>query len=429
MTVDEAVRLKQEYLFPGVRAYYSKPLVLVDGNGVRVHDSTGREYLDLYGGILTVSVGHAHPHVVEAVKEQVDKISHTSTCYLNEPMLRLAERLAKITPGNLKKTFFSNSGTEANETAVFLAKIYTGNHDVIAVRHSYHGRSTLAAMLTGNSAWRPVDTEIPGIVHAHSPYCFRCAFHLEYPSCGLACAYDIEELIRTCTCGRIAAFIAEPIQGVGGFVTPPPEYFKIAVEIVRRYGGVFICDEVQTGWGRTGGKLFGIEHWGVEPDIMTFAKGLANGSPIGATVARAEIAEAFTAATISTFGGNPVTMAAAMATMDVIVDNNLPAHVAKVGEMCFGRLRSMQDRFPFVGEVRGKGLMMGVEITGENRAPAPDATTALMEAAREEGILIGRGGLYSNAIRIAPPMTISAEDAADGMDRFERALAKVASQF
>lgn len=426
MTCEEMARLKANYLFPNVRTYYDQPLVISEGSGIKVRDLESREYIDLFGGILTTSVGHANPHVVDAVKRQVERISHTSTCYLNQPMLDLAKRLAEITPGRLQKSFFTSSGTEANETAIMLAQIYTGNQEVIALRHSYHGRSVVATTLTGNSIWRPLPTQIPGIIHAHSPYCYRCSFGLDYPSCDIACAADIEELISTCTSGKIAAFIAEPIQGVGGFITPPPEYFQIAVDIVRRHGGIFICDEVQTGFGRTGGKMFGIEHWGVEPDVMTFAKGLANGAPIGATIALPEVADAFTGASISTFGGNPVSMAAANATLDVIIDGRLPEHVERVGALFFRALLEEKDKFSFIGDVRGKGLMIALEIVGENKSPDPAATGMFMEAAKNEGILVGRGGLYSNAIRISPPMTISIDEAEEAVQRLEKALAKVA---
>jgi 4-aminobutyrate aminotransferase len=422
----EAEEWKGKYLFPNVKTYYARPLLLVEGRGVRVRDAAGREYLDLFGGILTVSVGHAHPRVAEAVTRQVATIAHTSTCYLNEPMLQLARRLAEITPGRLQKSFFTNSGTEAIETAIAAARAYTGRHEVIALRHSYHGRSQLATTLTANAAWR-TPTPLPGIVHAHNAYCYRCSFGLSYPACDVACARDIEELIRTTTTGQIAAFVAEPIQGVGGFVTPPPEYFRVAVEIVRRHGGVFICDEVQTGFGRTGDYMFGIQHWGVEPEIMVFAKGLANGAPIGATIAVPEVADACTGSSISTFGGNPVSMAAAVATLDVVAEMDLPRHVARVGGMLLSGLRELQERYPFMGDVRGKGLMIGVELVREGKTPAPDLTTSFMELAREEGVLVGRGGLYGNVLRIAPPMTIGEEEVAEALSKLARVCRRVAS--
>ncbi|HHY96380.1 MAG TPA: aspartate aminotransferase family protein [Firmicutes bacterium] len=426
MSTSQALEWKKSYLFPNVRTYYDKPLVLSRGHGIRVEDQDGIQYLDLFGGILTISVGHAHPQVTDAVCRQVRAIMHTSTCYLNEPLLELAHRLAEMTPGRLQKCFFTNSGTEAIETAVAAARAFTGRQEVIALRHSYHGRSQLAASLTANASWRTPHA-LPGITYAHNAYCYRCAFGLSYPGCDVACAQDIEELIRTTTVGEVAAFLAEPILGVGGFITPPPEYFQVAVEIVRRHGGVFICDEVQTGFGRTGGHMFGIEHWGVEPELMVFAKGLANGAPIGATIAVPDVADACTSSSISTFGGNPVSMTAALATLEVITSTALPDHVAAMGKLFFDGLRELQDHHPFMGDVRGKGLMIGVELVGENKAPAPDLTTRFLEVAREEGILVGRGGLYSNVVRITPPMTIGEGEVAEALDKVARVCGRLAA--
>lgn len=420
MTEGGKAKDRRQYLYPNIRTYYSEPLVLARGRGITAWDTQGREYLDLFGGILTVSLGHAHAAVTEAVIDQVQKISHTSTCYLNEPMLDVAEHLARITPGRLERCFFTNSGTEANETAIMTARAYTGNHHVIALRHSYHGRSSLATSITGNAAWRPVGSEHPGVTYAHNGYCYRCPFHLSYPSCDVACARDIENLIQTTTSGRVAALIAEPVQGVGGFITPPPEYFRIASDIVRRHGGIFICDEVQTGFGRTGGRMFGIEHWDVEPEIMVFAKGLANGAPVGATIALPEVAEAFEVQSISTFGGNPVSMAAAMATLREIEEQDMPAHVARIGDIFHRNLIDLSDRFTFIGDVRGMGLMIGLELVGPGGEPVPDLASRFLEEAREEGILVGRGGLFGNVIRLTPPMTISDQEAEQAVDGLER---------
>ena len=273
---DQIKSKHKEFLFPSVANYYKEPLAIERGEGMYVYDPEGNKYLDFFGGILTVSVGHCNPKVTNKIAEQVTKLQHTSTLYPNENIVKLAEKLAEITPGELKKTYFTNSGTEADETAIFLAKHYTGNQEIIALRHSYSGRSMLAMSLNGHSTWRHGGTHVPGIKHAVSPYCYRCPLGLEYPSCEIKCAQDIEELIMTTTSGEIAGFIAEPIQGVGGFITPPKEYFQVAVPIIKKYGGVFICDEVQTGFGRTGNRMFGIEHWEVDPDILTAAKGIAS---------------------------------------------------------------------------------------------------------------------------------------------------------
>ena len=289
----------------------------------RVKDVTGKEYLDFFGGILTVSVGHGHPKVNAALKAQIDRLGHVSTLYPTIPAVELAERLARITPGRLQKSYFLASGTEADETAVTVAQVFTGALEIIALRHGYSGRSLLAQSLTAHSNYRAVPTQIAAIKHALSPYCYRCPLGLKYPSCGVKCADDIKELILSTTTGKVAGFLAEPIQGVGGFVVPPPEYFAKAVAIVREHGGVFICDEVQTGFGRTGKHWFGIQHWGVEPDIMTMAKGVANGMPLAVCIATPEIADSFKKSQISTFGGNPLSCAAANATLEVIEEEHL----------------------------------------------------------------------------------------------------------
>jgi alanine-glyoxylate transaminase / (R)-3-amino-2-methylpropionate-pyruvate transaminase len=336
-----------------------------------VRDAEGREYLDFFGGILTLGLGHCHPEVVGAVQQQMEVLGHTSTLYPTAQIVGVAERLAKITPGRLKKSFFTASGTEADETAILLAKIFTGQQEIIALRHGYAGRSLTALSLTGHSQWRLIPTQLPGIKHALSPYCYRCPFGQTYPDCGIKCATDIEELIRTETSGSPAAFIAEPIQGVGGFITPPPEYFGIAVGIVRKYGGVFICDEVQTGFGRTGDHWCGIEHWGVEPEIMTFAKSIANGAPVGATIAVPEVADAFTGLTISTFGGNPVTMTAAATTIDVLERENAPQRASERGKQLRAHLDGFKEQFPFIGDVRGMGLMQALEFVEDRKTKEP----------------------------------------------------------
>jgi alanine-glyoxylate transaminase/(R)-3-amino-2-methylpropionate-pyruvate transaminase len=428
MSAQSVHQKHREFLFPSVINYYREPLVLARGKGRRITDVEGKEYLDFFGGILTVSVGHSHPRVCSAVKEQIDMLSHTSTLYQTVPIVELAETLAAITPGELKKTFFTASGTEADETAVMLAQVYTGRQELVALRHGYSGRSLLAQSLTAHASWRAVPSQIGAVKHAVSPYCYRCPFGLRYPSCDVKCAQDIEELIRTTTVGKIAGFLAEPIQGVGGFVTPPKEYFKVAVEIVRRNGGIFICDEVQTGFGRTGGKMFGIEHYGVLPEIMTMAKGVANGLPLGVTIATDEVADSLKALTISTFGGNPVCCAAASATVGVICDENIPAHVEKVGAVLRSGLERIQQKYPkVIGDVRGMGLMQALELvedeTVANRTPNTAATLQLFEETKKRGLLIGKGGLYGNVIRISPPMTVTEDEVAEAVEILDGSFA------
>jgi 4-aminobutyrate aminotransferase-like enzyme len=413
-TTDVSTEVRQkhrEFLLPAVANYYADPVVLESGDGLYVRDADGNRYLDFFGGILTISVGHCDPRVTAPLKAQIDRLGHVSSLYPTIPAVELAERLARITPGKLKKSIFTASGSEADDTAVVLAQIYTGATEIIALRHGYSGRGILSQALTGHAPWRAVPSQVAAVKHAVAPYCYRCPFGLSYPSCDVKCARDIDELIQTTTVGRVAGFLAEPIQGVGGFITPPPEYFKVAIEIVRRHGGVFICDEVQTGFGRTGGAMFGIEHWGVEPEIMTMAKGIANGLPIAATIATEEIADAFKKLTISTFGGNPISCAAANATLEVIEGEELPKNAEVMGQRLRAGLEELQRRFPGpIGDVRGMGLMQAIELVANeaqgDRTPDPQATVRFFEETKKRGLLIGKGGLHGNAVRISPPLTV-----------------------
>jgi 4-aminobutyrate aminotransferase len=427
MNKEEILLAQKEFIFPAVFNYYKEPLVVDHAKAQYVYDIDGKAYLDFFGGIVTVSVGHCNEEVNAKVHQQLDKLQHVSTVFANEPQVALAKKLAGLTPGRkLTKSFFTNSGTEANETAILAARCYTGNSEVIALRHSYHGRSALAMSLTAHSNWRLGGVSHPGIVHAVNAYCYRCPFGLTYPSCEVKCAYDMDELIRTTTSGKIAAFIAEPIQGVGGFITPPKEYFKITTDIVRKYGGIFISDEVQTAWGRTGSKWFGIEQWGVEPDIITGAKGLGNGAPIGLTIARPEVADSIKGLTISTFGGNPVTTTQAKAVLDYIEDHKLLENTEVVGAYLGESLLGLQKKYPMIGDVRGMGLLRALELVRDpkSKEPATKEVAALMERTRENGILVGKGGLYGNVLRISPPMNVSKSD----VDNFVNALDKSFSE-
>jgi len=411
MDRNEILDRKKQYIYPSVTNYYEHPLPLARGQMQHVGDVEGKQYLDFFGGIVTVGVGHANPRITGPMKAQMDKIQHTSTLFPHEAMVSLAEKIAMITPGRLQKSFFSNSGTEANETAVQSVRQHTGNLEIVALRHSYSGRSSLTRSMTGIAAWRKTSYEV-GIVHAMNPYCYRCPLGKTYPSCEVACANDVEAVIQASTSGSIAGFIAEPIQGVGGFITPPKEYFKLVFRIVKQYGGDFIADEVQTGWGRTGKKWFGIEHWEVEPDIITSAKSLGNGHPIGLTVATSEIADASAGPTICTFGGNPVSMVAAHAVIDLIEEDDLRTNCDVVGGYFRGKLLELQQKFPIIGDVRGMGLMQALELVKDpkTKEPAPELTNAMLEAARERGLLIGKGGMYNNVLRMSPPMNIAKAD-------------------
>ncbi len=423
---DEVVRKHKEFLWPAVANYYQKPLVADHASMQYLWDIEGNKYLDFFGGIVTIGVGHCNPKVTSKIKAQVDKLQHTSTLFPNEAIVALAEKLAEITPGKLQKSFFTNSGTEANEAAILLARMSGPSYDVVALRHGYAGASSLAKSVTAQAAWRKAGVISVGVSHAINPYCYRCPMHLTYPECGVACANDVENLIQTGTSGSIAAFIAEPIQGVGGFITPPPEYFKIVYRIVKNYGGLYISDEVQTGWGRTGKKWWGIEQWEVTPDMITSAKSMGNGVPVGLTITTAEIADKYQGLTISTFGGNPVTSVAARAVIEVIEEENLRENTHAVGGYFRKKLEELKDKYPLIGDVRGMGMMQALELVKDRQTkePAPQETTQVLERTRANGLLVGKGGLYGNVIRMAPPMNISKADVDEGIRLLDQSFSE-----
>lgn len=427
---NEVVSDHRNYLFPWVKPYYSDPVVLDEGQGVWVRDIEGKEYLDFFAGILTTSIGHAHPTVNQRVTEQVQRLGHTSTLYVTEPQIEVARRLTDLAPGGLQRTAFLNSGTEAVETAIMAASLYTGRNEIIALRHGYSGRSILATNLTAHASWRPLASQIPGVKHARAPYVYRSPLGDEVSEEAQTDFFiqDLIEVIETTTSGRPAALLAESVLGVGGFIVPPANYLSRAAEVIRSYGGVFIADEVQAGFGRTGDHWFGCEHWGVEPDIMIMAKGIANGYPVGATMARPEIAEAWSGLSISTYGGNPVSMAAAAATLDVMVAEDVPTRSAQRGAQVRRRLEDLHQEYAWIGEVRGMGLMQAVEIVKDRqtKAPAPDRARAVQDAAREEGLLIGLGGLNGHVIRMGPSMLITEDETDEALQRLSRAFERAA---
>lgn len=425
--LSEAIRKHKEFLFPAVVPYYQEPVALVKGAGEYVWDEDGNKYLDCFGGVLTVSVGHANPKINEAIIAQTNTLQHASGLYVTKNQGDLAEKLAEITPGNLKKSFFTSSGTEADDTAIFAAKLATGRHEVVVLRHSYSGRSATALSAVGHSTWKPLPSQVAGMVHAPAPYCYRCPFKLEYPSCDLACAKDIKEIIQTTTMGEIAAFMAEPILGVGGFITPPKEYFEVAYGIAREHGGVCIADEVQTGWGRTGEKWFGIEHWNVTPDIITSAKGMANGVPIGWTIATPEIADKFPGLTFATFGGNPVSTAAALAVIKLIEDEDLRTNCKVVGDYLRESLENLQKKYEIIGDVRGLGLMQGIELVTDRQTkqPNPQAVLKVFEETKKQGVLIGKGGLYGNVIRTGMMLNSTKDNVDELIDALDKGFSAV----
>lgn len=422
-------KLHREYVMPATFHYYPESLVLRRGKGMYLTDADGVTYLDFFGGILTVSLGHCHPEIVSAVREQLGILGHTSTLYQNEWIVRLAKELASLSPGNLQQTFFTNSGTEADETAILLAKMFTGRSEIIALRHSYSGRGMYAISAMGHSAWRPIAPVMPGISLMPAPYCYRCPFGASYPSCDIRCADDVKEVLATTTTGQPAAFIAEPILGVGGFITPPKEYFQKVLEPIRKTGALFICDEVQTGFGRTGTHWCGIEHYGVTPDIVTYAKGVASGMPMGATITTPEIARAFRGLSISTYGGNPISSVAALATIHVMSKENIPDRAARLGNRLRQGLLALKEKHPMIGDVRGMGLMQGVELVEDRKTKEPAAKRAnhIIEILRKRCLLIGKGGLYGNTLRIAPPMLVTESQIDEALAHFDVAFAEAAA--
>jgi 4-aminobutyrate aminotransferase len=420
---------RHKYVLPSWLAlYYDEPIEIVSGAGRRVKDGRGREYLDFFAGILTNMLGYGVPEVRDAIKAQADAgVLHTSTLYLIRSQIELAEKIARLSGIPDAKVFFTTSGTEANEAALLLATQFRRSNQVLALRNSYHGRSFAAIATTGNRGWSASSLSPVNVSYVQSGYRYRSPFgHLSDADFIAACADDLRDVIITTTSGDVACMIAEPIQGVGGFATPPDGMFAAFKEILDEYGILFISDEVQTGWGRTGDHFWGIDAHGVVPDAMTFAKGLGNGTSIGGVVARAEIMDCLTANSISTFGGNPLVMAAANATLDYVLSHDLQANAAKVGTALLEGIRGLQHSHQFIGEVRGKGLMIGVELVVPG-SKTPDAAAAgrVLEETKARGLLIGKGGLHGNVLRIAPPLTLTEDEGAEGLDILAQALAAV----
>ncbi|MBE8182083.1 MAG: aspartate aminotransferase family protein [Candidatus Portiera sp.] len=410
--------------------YYKDPLVLDKGEGLYVYDEDGNKYLDFFGGILTTSVSHNHPVILEKIKEQLDKIIHTSTLYPHRTLVELAEKIAALAPGNLEKSYFTTTGSEANDLAVSAARKHTGNFDIMVLRHSYHGGTSTGKAMTSQFNWKfDHSAAIAGYKQTLNGYCYRCPFNLKPETCDTACAQDLENVIKTSTSGRVAGIIFEPIQGVGGFITPPPNFLKIVSEITRQYDGVVIADEVQGGFGRTGKHQFSVSHWEVEPDMMTMAKGIANGLPLGGVIATDKVAKSMDDGPLlfNTYGGNPISSVAALATIEVLEKEGDPEHCHQVGELLMNGLKKMAEKYSMIGEVRGKGLMVGVELVKDrtSKEPAVEATGQFFEATKKAGLLIGKGGIYGNVIRIAPPLTVSEEQIGEALEKFDCAFAEI----
>ena len=390
-----------------------EPVVAVSGKGSKLTAADGKEYTDLFAGISVVNAGHVNPEVAAAAKAQIDKLVHCcSYVYHVPPVADLAEKLAQITPGRLQKSFFGNGGAEANEGAMRLAKQFTGKQEFISLQGSFHGRSLATLSITGNMARkRGGGPYLTGCSYHPAPYCYRCPFKMSYPSCDLYCAKELEHTIQYSTSDNVAAFVAEPVMGEGGIITPPQEYFTEVKKVLDAHGILLFADEVQSGFGRTG-KLFAIEHYGVEPDIMTMAKGIADGFPLSAFIARPEIADSFRPGDhLSTFGGNPVSCAAALANIAFFEREKLPEQAATKGARVTEELRDLARRRPLIGDVRGKGLMIGIELVRDKKkTPAAEEANKVRTSMREKGFLIGVGGTWGNVLRWQPPLVISSEE-------------------
>jgi alanine-glyoxylate transaminase / (R)-3-amino-2-methylpropionate-pyruvate transaminase len=426
----EVLALRKQYLTPGLLTYYREPLLVVEGHMQYLWDEAGKRYLDGFAGIVSVSVGHCHPEIVNRVREQIGTLQHTTTIYLHPTIGELGRKLAEHMPADsgLSVSYFTNSGSEANEIAILSAREFTGNVDVISLRNSYHGGTQGAMGLTAVGTWKFKSSPAANVKHATPGYCYRCPYGLTYPSCDVRCARDVEPLIRYETSGQVACFIGEPIQGVGGVVTPPKEYFGIVYEIVRRAGGLCIADEVQTGFGRTGTAFWGFENWGVTPDLVTMAKGIGNGAPLGACVTRPEIAAMMARRVhFNTFGGNPVSVMQGLATLDIIDRDGIQANALTVGTHLRQRLAELAERQPLIGEVRGMGLMLGIELVRDRvtKEPASAEAVEVLELAKERGLLIGKGGLLGNTLRIKPPMCLTKDDADFLVDCLDEVLTTV----
>jgi 4-aminobutyrate aminotransferase len=425
---DELLGRHKAVLPDWLALYYADPLEITHGEGRHVWDAAGTRYLDFFGGILTTMTAHALPEVTKAVSEQAGRIIHSSTLYLNRPMVELAERIAQMSGIPDARVFFTTSGTEANDTALMLATTYRRSNQILAMRNSYHGRSFSAVGITGNKGWSPTSLSplqtlyVHGGVRTRGPYA-----DLSDADFITACVADLEDLLGH---GRPpAALIAEPVQGVGGFTSPPDGLYAAFREVLQRHGVLWIADEVQTGWGRTGDNFWGWQAHGQNgpPDILTFAKGIGNGMSIGGVVARSEVMNCLDSNSISTFGGTQITMAAGLANLNYLIEHDLQGNARRVGGLLIERLRAITAQIPEVKEVRGRGLMIGIELVKPGTDEAnPEAASAVLEAARREGLLIGKGGGHNtSALRIAPPLSLTVAEAEEGADALERALRSI----
>ncbi|MAW07266.1 MAG: aspartate aminotransferase family protein [Halobacteriovoraceae bacterium] len=412
--VNETLHNRSEYVFSNLATYFEEPIELVSGEGSFVFDAYNKKYLDFIGGIVTISIGHNHPRITSKLKELLEKkqIQHTSTLFLSSYVGEAAKKLINLSGARDYEVYFSNSGSEANEIACLAAREFTKSQTIISLRHSYHGGTNATLSLCGHSSWRFHHQPTSSVLHSEAPYCYRCPYDKRPESCDTPCADDLDKIIQTCSSGNVAGIIVEPVMGVGGFIDGPKKYFQKIYEIIKDNGGLFISDEVQTGVGRLGKNFFGAEDFGIKPDIYTMAKSLGNGVPVGATIAKKEIVKSLHGKThFSTFGGDPFQMAQVHEVLSEIEESNLIQNAYEKGELIKSFLLEAKKDFSFIGDVRGRGLLIGVEVVSyETGDPDPKKTQEIMELCKRNRLLIGKGGLKGNVLRIAPPLNISIDE-------------------
>ncbi len=418
------IEKKKKYIMPCLAHFYKEPRQFVRGSMQYLYDSEDRKYLDCFAGVSVINCGHCNPEITDKICAQVKSLQHVCNTYLTENFVDLAEKLAAVTPGELQKSFFCSTGTEANEGSLLLASIYTGSSEYIALRNGLHGRTKLTMSLTGIGMWRTDPNPVGGIHFAPNPYCYRCPLGKKYPECDLACANAVDDLIKTATSGHPAALIAEPIQGNAGIITPPKGYFKRLKEILSQYGTLLIADEVQTGFARTG-KMFAIENFDVVPDIMSVAKALGNGTPISAFISTAKIADTYTKPGASTLGGNPVSSTAGLAVLEYIEEHHLMENAQARGQQLYDGLVELQKKHPIIGDIRGIGLMRGAEFVHADKSPAADELDQVLEEMKNRGFIIGKNGIARNVMAFQPPLVITAQDIDNVLNTLDDVLSKL----
>ena len=424
---EKIIEKKKEYQIPCSYHFYQDPPQLVRGDMQYLYDHEDKKYLDFFAGVSVMNCGHCNEEILDKTVAQMRTLQHTTSIYLTEPVVNLAEKLATVTPGNLKRTFFCSTGSEANEGAMLLAKLHTNNHEFIALDLGLHGRTQLTMSATGIGMWRTTATPSGGIHFAPNPYCYRCPFGKEPTSCEFACVNAVEKTITRHTSGRVAAMIVEPIQGNGGIIVPPKGYFKALKKVLDKYQIPLIVDEVQTGFARTG-KMFAIEHFDIEPEMITMAKALGNGMPIAAYTTTDELAASFTRPSASTLGGNPVSATAGIAVLDYIETHNLIEHARILGDRLKSGLIELQAKYPLIGDVRGLGLMVGAELVRAEKEPATVEVDIILEKLKNRGILLGKNGEFRNVLAFQPPLVITEKDVDFILDSLGEVLSEIASQ-